>query len=341
MNTEIGFFDYLERVEMLAAKPTALDQLNQCIDWSNFELVLASNLNYKERHKGGRKPYDSILMFKILILQKYYNLSEEDTEFQILDRFSFQRFLGLSVSDKVPDKNTIWLFKERLGEDGIQALFNHFSKLLQTEGFAVNEGKIVDASFVEVPRQQNTSEENKQLKDGEIPEGWKDNPSGLRQKDVDARWTTKGGHRYFGYKNHIKINASTKLIERWQATAANAHDSTVMDDLIEASDQRLYADSAYNSFLMLNWLENGKGVDPQINERAYRNRPLSDEQKQNNRRKSRIRARVEHVFGFLVNSMKADRIRCIGLSRARQSIGLGNLIYNLFRFKQLGRTMLA
>ena len=121
MSTEIGFFDYLERVEQLATRPTALDQLNQCIDWSSFKSVLKENLDYKKRIKGGRKPYDSLLMFKVLVLQKYYNLSEEDTEFQILDRFSFQRFLGLSVSDRVLDKNTIWLFKQRLVEDGIQS----------------------------------------------------------------------------------------------------------------------------------------------------------------------------------------------------------------------------
>lgn len=340
MSTELGFFDYLERVEQLAARPTALDQLNRCIDWSSFEPVLKENLDFKKRSKGGRKPYDSLLMFKVLVLQKYYNLSEEDTEFQILDRFSFQRFLGLSVSDKVPDKNTIWLFKQRLGENGIQALFDHFSTVLHAQGLSVNEGKIVDASFVEVPRQQNTSEENQQLKDGEIPEDWQDNAARMRQKDVDARWTTKAGHRYFGYKNHIKVDKSTKLIDTWHVTEASAHDSTAMKDLIENSDELLYADSAYSSELMLHWLRT-KGIEPQINERAYRNRPLSDEQKQTNRSKSCIRSRVEHVFGFLVNSMKADFVRCIGLSRTRQSIGLGNLIYNLFRFKQLGGTMLS
>ena len=338
MNTEIGFSDYLERVEQLAARPTALDQLNQRIDWSSFEPVLKKNLNYKKRNKGGRKPYDPLLMFKVLILQKYYNLSEEDTEFQILDRFSFQRFLALSISDKVPDKNTIWLFKQRLSQDGVKALFDHFSTVLYAQGLGVNEGKIVDASFVEVPRQQNTSQENKQLKDGQIPQHWQDKPARLRQKDTHARWTTKAGHRYFGYKNHIKVDESTKLIDTWHVTEASAHDSTAIKDLIENSDKVLYADSAYSSELMLHWLRT-KGIEPRINERAYRNRPLSDEQKQTNRSKSRIRSRVEHVFGFLTNSMKADFVRCIGLSRIRQSIGLGNLIYNMFRFKQLGCTM--
>jgi IS5 family transposase len=340
MNDEVGLFGYLDRVHELAERPTALDKLNESIDWSCFEPVLKEHLNFKDRSKGGRKPLDSILMFKVLILQKYYNLSEEETEFQILDRFSFQRFLGLSVSDKVPDKNTIWLFKQRLGIPGVSALFDHFSACLQENGFAVSAGKILDASFVEVPRQQNSREENQQIKSGQIPKGWQGNAASLRQKDLDARWTTKGGHRYFGYKNHIKIDRQSKLIQRWQATPANTHDSQAMKSLVESTDGKLYADSAYNSWLILDWLTT-KGIDPQINERAYRNRPLTQEQKVNNRAKSSVRARVEHVFGFMTNNMAADRIRCIGLKRATQSIGLGNLVYNLFRFKQLGGSMMS
>jgi hypothetical protein len=162
MSNEVGLFGYLDRVHELAERPTALDKLNESIDWSCFEPVLKEHLNFKDRSKGGRKPLDSVLMFKVLILQKYYNLSEEETEFQILDRFSFQRFLGLSVSDKVPDKNTIWLFKQRLGIPGVSALFDHFSACLQENGFAVSAGKILDASFVEVPRQQTVAHRDRQ-----------------------------------------------------------------------------------------------------------------------------------------------------------------------------------
>ena len=110
MNGKVRLFGYLDRVNELTQRPIALEKLNESIDWSSFEPVLREHLNFKKRPKGGRKALDSILMFKVLFLQKYYNLSEEETEFQILDRFSFQRFLGLSVSDKVPDENTIWLF---------------------------------------------------------------------------------------------------------------------------------------------------------------------------------------------------------------------------------------
>ena len=103
MHDEVGLFGYLDRVHELAERPTALDKLNESIDYS-AEPVLKEHLNFKDRSKGGRKPLDSVIMFKVLTLQKYYNLSEEETEFQLLDRFSFQRFLGLSVSDEVPDK---------------------------------------------------------------------------------------------------------------------------------------------------------------------------------------------------------------------------------------------
>lgn len=122
-------------------------------------------------------------------------------------------------------------------------------------------------------------------------------------------------------------------------TAVNTHDSQAIEALIGPCDGSLYVDSAYHSWLMLDCLR-GKGIEPHINERAYRNRPLTQDQKDNNRIKSSVRARVEHVFGFMANSMGAARIRCIGLNRAKQSIGLGNLVYNLFRFKQLGGSML-
>jgi len=333
-----GFFDYDERIEELKSKPTALDKLNSIIKWESFRPTLKKHVGYRNGSHGGRLPYDEVLMFKIIVLQKYYNLSEEDTEFQILDRYSFQRFLGLSVSDCVPDKNTIWRFKERLGEAGVEALFKQFSASLAKAGLKANAGKIIDASFVDVPRQQNRRDENQQIRSGGIPEDWHQNKAKLRQKDVHARWTTKAGERHYGYKNHIKVNKKSKVIEKYTVSDASVHDSRVVDQLVDSGDKALYADSAYSSWLMRHWL-NTRGIRDEIHERAYSKKPLNENQKQDNRRKSKTRARVEHVFGFQCNNMSADRIRTIGIRRARQGIGLGNLIYNLFRFKQLGHAM--
>ena len=121
-----GLFDYQQRCRELAARGTGLDRLNAAVDWAAFRPVLAAHLAYGDGAAGGRPAWDPVLMFKVLVLQKYHGLSDEQAEFQILDRFSFQRFLGLGVGDKVPDQKTIWVFKERLGAAGVRELFERF-----------------------------------------------------------------------------------------------------------------------------------------------------------------------------------------------------------------------
>ena len=163
------------------------------------------------------------MMIKILILQWYYNISDDKMpaccreavlwtgrEFAILDRLSFMRFLGLSMSDRVPDAKTIWNFRKQLRRKGIiEKLFSLFTEELQKQGLIANEGKIVDASFIKVPIQRNTRQENKEIKEGNVPEQWNENPHKMAQKDTDARWTKKNGRNYYGYKNHIKADAES------------------------------------------------------------------------------------------------------------------------------------
>jgi len=339
INKQPGLFDHFNRAEELSKQPTALDKLNERIDWEYFRSTLEENLDYSESIEGGRPPYDPVLMFKVIILQKYYSLSEEDTEFQIKDRFSFQRFLGLSIADDIPDKNTIWTFKERFGNDGIQSLFDKFDDYLHECGLVANGGKIIDASFVEVPRQRNTRDENKQIKNGQVPKEWEDDPNKLSQKDVDARWTKKNNEKHYGYKNHIKIENESKFIEDFTVTDASVHDSQELANLIdEEKDESMYADSAYSGEPIAEVLAE-KGIDNQIHEKGYRSNPLSKKQIKSNTKKSRIRARVEHIFGFQSNNMGAGFIRTIGIVRACRNVGLGNLVYNLFRFKQLNYSM--
>lgn len=334
-----GFFDHAELVEQLASRPRSLDKLNAVIDWEFFREDLEAALAYSEGDRGGRPAFDPVFMFKVLVLQKYHALSEEETEFQILDRMSFQRFLGIGAADKVPDKNTIWLFKERLGEAGVKALFEAFDEFLHEVGIVAGRGKIVDATFVEVPRQRNTKEQNEQIKRGEIPEGWRDKPAKLRQKDRDARWGCHNNAWAYGYKNHVKAERKTKMIERYEVTEASVHDSQMIDALTQRGrDAQVWADAAHAGEPVGKMLRRKRIVDRR-HEKAVRGRPLSEKQEARNREKSRVRARVEHVFGFQVNSMEADWIRTIGKARAGVQIGLGNLVYNLFRFKQLGYQM--
>lgn len=338
-NQQGGLFDYQERKEALSRQATPLDRLNERLDWELFRHGLEGPLAYRPGAQGGRPPWCPVLMFKILVLQKYYDLSEEQTEFQILDRFSFQRFLGLDVGDPVPDKNSIWTFKERLGEPGLRACFELFDAVLRESGLLASRGKIVDASFVEVPRQRNTRGENAQLKAGRTPETWRQQPDKLAQKDLDARWTKKNEQLHYGYKNHVKCNAQTKLIEDYAVTDASVHDSQVLVGLLDETDGRLHADSAYQSAKLGDMLKE-RGIQNRIHAKGRRGRPLTATQQEANRKKSRVRARAEHIFGFQVYQMGANWIRTLGRRRAERSIGLGNLVYNFFRYVQLGGSMI-
>ena len=340
-----GLFTHSERREKVARKLTALDRLNQSIDWEAFRPVLEQNLDYKITPgeispQGGRPPYDIVLMFKILILQKAHALSDDECEHQILDRTSFQRFLGLEHEGRIPDAKTIWKFRERLGAEGLEALFAAFEGLLHEHGLLLKTGKFIDASFVDVPRQHNTREENEQLQSGQIPATWSAKPALQRQKDPDARHTQKNGEKHYGYKNHLKVDASTKLIESYTVTPASVHDSQALSELLDERDAgiTLYADSAYRGEAIEAALSD-LGIESQIHERAYRNTPLRPRQKQRNRRKSRIRARIEHIFGHQSWCYEAHLIRTIGKVRAWLQIGLGNLLYNFSRFTFLGHRM--
>jgi len=247
--------------------------------------------------------------------------------------------LGLTLKDSVPDEKTIWLFRETLTQSGaMKRLFNKFNRHLEKKGLIAHKGSIVDASFVEVPRQRNMRDENKDIRNGDIPEDWEDNPDKLRQKDTDARWTKKHGQSYFGYKNHAKVDRDSKLITNYAVSDASVHDSQALGCLLDKSDAHhdLFGDSAYSSEEIDIKLKRMK-IRNRIHEKGYRNHPLTRDQEEKNRKKSKIRARIEHIFGFMENTMKAGFIRCIGIVRASAVIGHINLTYNLCRSAQLCR----
>ena len=197
---------------------------------------------------------------------------------------------------------------------------------------------MVDASFTVAPRQRNTREENKHIKEtGTVPHEWKVKPHKLAQKDVDARWTKKNNATFYGYKNHVKADTRTKLIEKYIVTDASVHDSQAMEQLLTEKDegQPLYADSAYTGEDQ-EMVYKKKKVINRINEKGYRNNPLTEEQKANNKEKSRTRARVVRLAdGFVENSMNGSFVRTIGIARAKAKIGMMNLTYNICRCVQL------
>lgn len=325
----------LEHQQAVTSERKGINKLNQFIDWELFRQEIEALLGYNTRDpkKGGRPPFDPVLMLKILVLQKYHGLSDDETEFQILDRFSFMQFLGLQAGDNIPDAKTIWDFKQLLEKDGREGgrkLFELFGAMLEKQGMVGREGSIVDASFVDAPRQRNSREENELIKEGVRPAGFEENTARGRQKDCDAKWAQKGGETHYGYKNHAKVDAKSKLVVKYASTAANVHDSRVFKDLVDEKDEAVFADSAYLSEEAREHLLQ-KDCQDFILFKSTRGNPLSEEDKATNKLRSRIRVRCEHVFGRMTQ-MALDRLRCIGEVRADLHIALGNLVYNMDRY---------
>lgn len=336
-----GLFDLEFRLEKIDSNGDPLRKLADMIDWEMFraELESARDRDKERKSPAGRKPWDAVLMFKILILQSLYGLSDDAAEFQILDRLSFMRFLGLTPGGAVPDAKTIWLFRSQLTEAGaIDALFDRFDRFLTNHGYAARRGQIVDASIVPVPVQRNTRAENEAIRRGETPEGWEENPAKMRQKDTDAAWTKKHDKSYYGYKNHANVDVEHKLIRVWEVTDASVHDSLMLRVLLDEDNTsaEVYGDAAYRSRAIEDLLREGN-YNSRIHSKAARGRPLSELEKKGNKTKSRTRARIEHVFGIMSRRAGGGLMRAVGWARMRTKIGLRNLAYNLDRYAMLER----
>jgi len=330
--TTAGLFDWQTRFEQLSNSGDPLVKLNEIIDWEQFRKSIEVIRDIDRKSPAGRKPFDVILMFKIMILQSLYNLSDDQVEFQIRDRLSFMRFLGLSLSNTVPDAKTIWLFREQLtGANLAKKLFNQFDEFLNKNGFSAKKGQIIDASIVSAPKQRNSRQENKDIKNGNIPQDWSQNKR--RQKDTDARWVKKNGDNRFGYKNHIDIDVEHKMIRYYEVTAASVHDSNVFEQLLDKdnSSRDVWADSAYGSSEKITYLQDND-FRSHVQRKGYRYKKLNQRQIKSNHNRAKIRCRIEHIFG--VQAMRAGTllVRTIGIIRAKIKIGLRNLAYNIDRY---------
>ena len=351
-----SFYDLANRYAQLSKQGDPLERLSSLIDWEMFRVILETIDSKARKSTAGRKPTDRVLMFKILILQRLHNLADESLEFQIKERLSFMRFLGLELAGTVPDARTVWAFREELKAHRlIDRLFDMFNTQLFNLGVSMKSGQIIDATFIAVPIQRNTKSENEQIKAGateankhdNTPLEWldtnkltaKQSKKKIAHKDIDARWTKKNSQSHYGYKDHINIDAATKLITQWVASDASVHDSQAIEAVLLPADEGgacVHADSAYRSDAIETILQN-KQLTSCIHERAYTGKALTDEQKASNKVKSKLRARVEHVFGHMQTVLGGMLIRSIGFARAHVAIGLMNLTYNLTRIECLIR----
>jgi IS5 family transposase len=334
--SQIGLFDVENKLAELSAMGDPLEKLDKAINWNHFKPLLNKAFRKERKSNAGRPPYDYVMMFKVLVLQTMYNLSDAQTQFQMLDRFTFRRFLGVQNESQIPDEKTVWAFRETLTTtDTIKKAFDLFDRALTEAGYKAKKGQIIDASFVEVPRQRNSRDENEQIAQGKTPDAWLDSPSKLSQKDVDARWTKKNEQTFYGYKNHVNVDVKEKLIREYSITPANVHDSQELENLLDKDNtgSGVWADSAYRSAAIEKQLKK-RGLRSHVHKKAHRNKVLSNFQNLRNTEKSRIRARVEHIFGWLENRT-GSLIKCIGQLRAATRIGLMNLVYNMNRYRYL------
>jgi IS5 family transposase len=335
---QYSFFDKTKRLEKITKLGDILEQLNSIVNWHIFVPILNQAIRRIKSEKGGRPPFDNLLMFKILIIKRLYNLSHDQTEYQINDRISFMRFLGLDFGSIVPDAKTIWLYEDLLSKSEVgKDLFDRFFCELEKQGYMTRTGSIVDASFVEAPKRRNTKEQREALKKGKIPEEWKDSlhPQKLMQRDTDATWTKKGNEAHFGYKDSVKVDLDSKLIISYNVTTASTNDAKAAERIFDEKDKIAYGDSAYP------YMELPENVENMISEKGNRNHPLTEEQKECNHQKAKKRCRVEHVFAGMVQMVGGTNVRCKNLSRATFNISMLNLLYNMRRVVTLNRMQTA
>ena len=330
-----GFFDLPNRFGKLDQLGDPLKALDAVTDWSVFEPILERGLTKEKKSNAGRPGFDPVLMFKVLILQSLYNLADGQTEFQIRDRFTFMRFLGLTPESRIPDEKTIWLFRESVkARDLHDKLFATFTRFLEAQGFRAQRGTVIDARLVEVPTQRNTRSENATIKEGLRPAAWDRHTAKKAQKDIEARWTQKNGKHYYGYKNHIAIDAQHKFIRAHDVTAANVHDSQ-RSATPRPAPQRPHGLRRFRlSPRGSRTVAQAPGVQEPRASPALGRADLNQTSTTGKSRPLSARARVEHVFGHQVKSMRQTVVRGIGLARVRTRIALANLAYNMSRLAQ-------
>ena len=293
-----------------------LDDAHELIDWSRIESLLTG------LHSSplGEKAWPPLMMFKALLLQSWYALSDPALEKQLARDLLFRRFIGLSISESVPDHSTLWRFRQLLEKHSLMnALLRAINDQLAEQGLYIKEGEvsIIDASVIEA----------KQCRPHKKTDG-------SSTQDPDAAWNVKAGSdgkrkSTYGYKVHINVDEEG-LIKALAYTAGNVHDSNHFTTLLKGNESAAYADSAYQSEMHTDWLTT-RGIENRLIKRAYRNRPLSQEDKVFNQSHTGVRSTVERVFGVLKQHYAMGKARYFGLGRNRTRVELMCVAHNIKR----------
>lgn len=327
----VDLFVQDQRQSKLGGFIANLAAMDELIDFAAIAAQVEAACPRPDRSKGGRPPYPTEVMVRLLFIQSLYNLSDEDCEYQVLDRMSFQHFCRLDGALHIPDARTLWSFKQRLVQGGLggRAIFDEVSQQLQRHGYIPRGGQIVDASIVQAPITQANKDEREALNDGRAPEGW--STKRLQHTDRDARWTKKHGKSFYGYKLHANADARYKLIRQAKVTAANVDDGQTLKDVLDASNtgKRVLADRGYDAQANRELLQQGQLRDG-IARRAKAGQQRRQRLDARNKAINRIRARGEHVFAAL-EQLGGKCVRAMTLARNELAILLKCAAYNAKR----------
>ena len=241
-----NLFAAQEREAKLSKLGDSLELLERHVDFAALAAAVDQAAPRPGRERGGRPPFPTEVMVRILLIQQLFNLSDEQMEFQLLDRLSFQRFAGLRHSSQIPDRTTIWTFKERLIKAGAsESVFDAVNRQLAKHGYIARGGQMIDASIVQAPKQSLNKDEKAIADEGAMPANWK--PAQRRQKDLDARWTKKHGKSYFGYKVSANADKRYKLVRKIKVSTASEHDTLHFEAVLDPANtsRDVLADKGY------------------------------------------------------------------------------------------------
>jgi IS5 family transposase len=272
--------------------------------------------------RRGKPPYPALLMFKALLLQQWYGLSDPGLEEALCDRMSFRRFVGLAGDQAAPDHATLWRFRQALSKAGLdRAAFEAVSAQLDAQGLILRQGTLIDASLIAAQSRPPAPPAPDQTPPG---------ASRLTRSDrePDADWTRRGASRFFGYKVHLAVDRGSNLIRRVVMTPASVNDTVVADDLMLGDEKELWADKAYDSHARRARLRSLK-VKNRICQRGNKHHAPSPWALKRNRAIARIRGRVETAFAVLKRHYRHGRARYLTLQRNQTDLTLACLAMNL------------
>lgn len=314
MAMQLGFADHVVAGKRSRRKDQ-LAQIDGLIDWSEVSGLLGR----LRSGTTGRPPYPALVLFKALLLQRWYNLSDEALEDALYDRFSFRQFAGLGMEGDIPDASTLCRFRSMLAERSLgEALFTAIGRGLDARGLIVRQGTLIDASLIQAA----------------VAEPRKQPGGGASAIDPEAKWAKKGSKATFGYKLHIALDQGSGLVRDVRFTHATVADCTIGPDLVQGDEAAVYADMAYDNAAMRHRLADA-GIVNAVMARPNRYHALSDQAKARNTAIGRIRGRVEGLFGTLKRSYRRNRLLYIGLAKNRLDLLLTLLAINLRRARTL------